>query len=69
MKRLTRSQIRLNLSIREVEHLIDALKEWEESVGAKELEENEVGLTYERYLTVMLKLKTYLSRQKDHLKR
>ena len=62
MRRLHRSKIRTGLSVREVEHLIDALKEWEDNVGAKELEENEVGLTHERFLTVMLKLKTYVNR-------
>ncbi len=65
MRRLYKSKIRLGLSIREVEHLIDALEEWEENVGAKQLKENEVGLTYDRYLSVMLKLKTYLRRIKD----
>jgi hypothetical protein len=66
MKRLTRSEIRLGLSIRECESIIDALEEWEENVGAKELEENEVGLTYERFLTVRGKLKMYLNRMKWH---
>ena len=41
MKRLIRSEIRLGLSARECEHILDALEEWEENVGAKELEENE----------------------------
>jgi hypothetical protein len=62
MKRLQRSEIRIGLSLREVEHLIDALEEWNDTVGPKELEEGEVGLNRERYIDVMLKLKTYLRR-------
>ena len=36
------------LSEKDCQNLIDALKEWEECVGAKELEDNEVGLNAER---------------------
>jgi hypothetical protein len=32
------------------------LKEWEECVGAKELEDGEVGLNYDRYVNLMRRL-------------
>jgi ribosomal protein S3AE len=37
-------------------NLIDALNEWYEIVEPKELEENEIGLNYERFQNIMLKL-------------
>ena len=44
------------LSEKDCQNLIDALKEWEECVGAKELEDNEVGLNYDRYVNLMRRL-------------
>ena len=44
------------LSERDCQNLIDALKEWEECVGAKELEDDEVGLNYDRYVNLMRRL-------------
>ena len=37
-------------------NLIDALKEWEESSGFKELDEEDVGLNHERYVNLMRRL-------------
>ena len=39
----------MKLTKNEAENLLDALKEWEECVGPKELEDNEVGLDEMRY--------------------
>ena len=44
------------LSEKDCQNLIDALKEWEECVGAKELEDIEVGLNYDRYVNLMRRL-------------
>jgi hypothetical protein len=46
----------MKLSEQDCQNLIDALKEWEECVGAKELEDNEVGLNYDRYVSLMRRL-------------
>jgi hypothetical protein len=39
----------MKLTKQDAENLLDALKEWEECVGPKELEDNEVGLNEMRY--------------------
>ena len=46
----------MKLTEQDRETLIDALKEWEECVGAKELEDHEVGLNYDRYVSLMRRL-------------
>ena len=46
----------MKLTKNEAENLLDALKEWEECVGPKELEDNEVGLNAERYNELKNKL-------------
>ena len=40
----------------EAANILDALKEWADTVGPKELEENEVGLNSERYEKLKNKL-------------
>mgnify|MGYP003141368349 FL=1 len=49
--------IKLNQS--EVDNLLDVLDEWYhcDTLGAKELEENEVGLNDDRYVALIEKLK------------
>ena len=39
----------MKLTKNEAENLLDALEEWNDAVGPKELEDNEVGLNAERY--------------------
>jgi hypothetical protein len=39
------------------ENLLDALYEWNDEVGAKELEDHEVGLNHERYEEIVKRLK------------
>jgi hypothetical protein len=46
----------MKLSEQDCQNLIDALKEWEKCVGAKELEDDEVGLNYDRYVNLMRRL-------------
>jgi hypothetical protein len=38
-------------------NLLDALLEWDEEVGPKELEDYEAGLNYDRYMDMLEKLK------------
>ena len=44
------------LTIRDVRNLQDALREWYDVVGTKELEDDEDGLNYDRYVNLMEKL-------------
>ena len=37
-------------------NLIDALLEWDEQVGPKELDDSDVGLNFERYSNLMQRL-------------
>ena len=39
----------MKLTKQDAENLIDALQEWDDTVGPKELEDNEVGLNEMRY--------------------
>ena len=39
----------MKLTKQDAENLIDALEEWDDTVGPKELEDNEVGLDQMRY--------------------
>ena len=48
-----------NVTLDEVEclNLLDALKEWDEIVSPKELEDHELGLNSERYKNIVNKLR------------
>ena len=46
----------MKLSEKDKQNIIDALKEWEESVGFKELDEEDVGLNHDRYVNLMRRL-------------
>jgi len=47
----------MELNDMERRNLVDALEEWFQVVGPKELEDNEVGLNSERYEDLMRKLR------------
>jgi len=44
------------LDDKDKQNLIDALKEWNECVGCKELSEEDVGLNHDRYVDLMRRL-------------
>ena len=46
----------MKLTKNEAQNLIDALQEWEDEIGPKELEENEIGLNAERFDDLMARL-------------
>ena len=48
----------VTLNSKECLDLIDALEEWLEVIGPKELQDNEVGLNAERYEVLIKKLKS-----------
>ena len=46
----------MKLNKKEIENLLDALTEYEEIIGCKELNENEIGLNYDRFIDLKNKL-------------
>ena len=51
----------------ETENLLDALEEWFDVVGPKELEKNETGLNSDRYEKLITKLKASSAIKKTQL--
>ena len=45
---------------RDAANILDALNEWDEEIGPKELDENDVGLNAERYDELKAKLTKFL---------
>ena len=41
-------------------NILDALNEWDETIGAKELADDEVGLDYQRWVELKLRLMDFL---------
>lgn len=50
---------KLQLSRQDAENIRDALKEWEEIIGTKELSVSETGLDWERYEDVSQRLNQF----------
>ena len=46
----------MKLTPKEQQNLLDALHEWYDTVGPKELQENETGLNAERFTAIITKL-------------
>ena len=40
----------MRLSKEDAANILDALNEWDETIGAKELNDDEVGLDYQRWV-------------------
>ena len=53
----------MELTKNEAENLLDALQEWNDAVGPKELEDNEVGLNEMRYHKLERNLRKMLEEQ------
>ena len=47
----------MKLSKKDIDNLLDALIEYEEIIGCKELNEDEIGLNYGRFIELKKKLK------------
>ncbi len=47
----------MKLSKEDTANILDALNEWDETVGPKEVDDNEVGLNFERWIDLKLRLK------------
>ena len=50
----------MRLSKEDAANILDALSEWDEIVGAKELADDEVGLDYQRWVELKLRLMDFL---------
>ena len=50
----------MKLTKQDAENLLDALEEWNDTVGTKELEDNEVGLNDMRYHKLASNIKKML---------
>ena len=46
----------MSLSKGDAANILDALNEWDDSIGAKELDDDEVGLDYQRWVELKLRL-------------
>jgi hypothetical protein len=50
----------MKLSKEDVANILDALNEWDETIGAKELADDEVGLDYQRWVELKLRLMDFV---------
>jgi len=50
----------MRLSKEDAANILDALNEWDETIGAKELNDDEVGLDYQRWVELKLRLLDFL---------
>ena len=46
-------------------NILDALNEWDETIGAKELDDDEVGLDYQRWVELKLRLTDFLENKNE----
>jgi len=50
----------MRLSEEDAANILDALNEWDLTIGAKELNDDEVGLDYQRWVELKLRLMDFL---------
>jgi len=50
----------MSLSKEDAANILDALNEWDDSIGAKELNDDEVGLDYQRWVELKLRLMNFV---------
>jgi len=50
----------MSLSKEDASNILDALNEWDDSIGAKELNDDEVGLDYQRWVELKLRLMDFV---------
>ena len=55
----------MKLSKEDVANILDALNEWDETIGAKELADDEVGLDYQRWVELKLRLTDFLENKNE----
>jgi len=55
----------MRLSKGDAANILDALNEWDETIGAKELAENEIGLDYQRWVELKLRLMDFIENKNE----
>ena len=55
----------IRLSKSDAANILDALNEWDETIGAKELNDDEVGLDYQRWVELKLRLTDFLKNKNE----
>ena len=55
----------IRLTKSDVANILDALNEWDETIGAKELDDDEVGLDYQRWVELKLRLTDFLENKNE----
>ena len=55
----------MRLSKKDVLNILDALNEWDETIGAKELNDDEVGLDYQRWVELKLRLMDFVENKNE----
>ena len=53
------------LSKGDAANILDALNEWDETIGAKELNDDEVGLDYQRWVELKLRLIDFVENKNE----
>ena len=56
----------MRLSKGDAANILDALNEWDETIGAKELAENEIGLDYQRWVELKLRLIDFIENKNEY---
>ena len=55
----------MRLSKGDAANILDALNEWDETIGAKELAESEIGLDYQRWVELKLRLMDFIENKNE----
>ena len=55
----------IRLTKSDVANILNALNEWDETIGAKELDDDEVGLDYQRWVELKLRLTDFLENKNE----
>ena len=56
----------MRLSKEDAINILDALNEWDETIGAKELKDDEVGLDYQRWVELKLRLMDFIENKNEY---
>ena len=56
----------IRLSKEDVVNILDALNEWDETIGAKELADDEIGLDYQRWVELKLRLTDFIENKNEY---
>jgi len=56
----------MRLSKEDAANILDALSEWDETIGAKELKDDEVGLDYQRWVELKLRLMDFIESKNEY---